>query len=264
MENDLVSIYENSYLRGGIIEEKAVVEQDADAKPTFKKTVKKSKSSMKKPKSPMKKSKNDDIGGITYDSVNKENLFDKILREMDEMGGSVGEVGDTENVYDPDDDSQFAGEGDEEMISLEDLRNMTLAEIAELLQGEVGEYSDEDPYADETEDEDEISNESYGFLSDAGNHKGLQGTYDGKAKPQAKSTRVKDNGDADFGSQDTGYDPDDTEGSEGEHNGMQGTYDGKARPQPKSPRVKDNGDADFKHNKTGYKISSGKKEKNYF
>jgi hypothetical protein len=256
MENDLVSIYENSYLRGGIIEEKAVVEQDededADAKPTFKKTVKKSKSSMKKSKN--------DIGGITYDSVNKENLFDKILREMDEMGGSAGEVGDTEDVYDP--DSQFAGEGDEEMISLSELRNMTLAEIAELLQGEVGEYSDEDPYADETEDE--IPTESYGFLSDAGNHKGLQGTYDGKAKPQSKSTRVKDNGDADFGSQDTGYDPDDTEGSEGEHNGMQGTYDGKARPQPKSPRVKDNGDADFKHNTTDYKLSSVKKEKNYF
>jgi hypothetical protein len=249
MENDLVSIYENSYLRGGnIIEEKAVVEQDededTDVKPTFKKTAKKSKKSMKNKKN---------IGGITYDSVNRsENAFDRILREMDEMGS----IGDTEDVYDA--DSEFAGEGDDEMISLSELRSMTLGEIAELLQNEVGEYEDDDAF------EDEIPTESYGFISDAGNYKGVQGTYDGKAKPQSKSTRVKNNGDADFNAQDTGYDPDDTQGSEGDHNGMQGTYDGKARPQPKSSRVKDNGDIDLKHNKTGYKISTGKKEKNYF
>jgi hypothetical protein len=250
MENDLVSIYENSYLRGNVVQEKAVVEQDDDEdtgdKPTFrKKTAKKSKNSMKKSK--------DNIGGITYDSVNNENLFDKIFREMDEMGGSIG---DTEDVYDA--DSEFEDEGDDEMISLSELRNMTLGEIVELLQGGDEEYVDDETF------EDDIPTESYGFVGGEGNYKGDQGTYDGKAKAQPKSTRVKDNGDAKFDDQDTGYDPDDTEGSEGAHKGAQGTYDGKAKAQAKSSHVKGNGDADFGKTKTGYKTSSGKKEKNYF
>ena len=68
----------------------------------------------------------------------------------------------------------------------------------------------------------------------------------------------------DFGDADTGYDPDDTEGSEGSYHGDQGDYDGKAKKQAPSSHVKANGDADFSKANTGIKTSSGKKPKNYF
>ena len=273
MENELVSIYENNYLQRNVVEEKkshkpAAEEGDAPKKGKF-----------KSKKKFMKKSK-DNIGAITYDSVKREdNIFDQILREMDEFSGGAGAGvdagGGDDNIFDAGGDD-FGGEeeggGDEQSFTLSELKNMTLSELADLIGGVAGDEEDEfggdDEFGFEDEgidDGDEIPQESYGFTGGEGNEKGDQGNYDGKAKRQPKSNHVKDNGDANIGkSQDTGYDPDDTEGSEGAEHGAQGNYDGKAKTLPKTTHVKGNGDADFGKSKTGHKTSSGKKEKNYF
>ena len=267
MEHDLISLYESNYLNGGIVSEKndvAPVADDADededggtcAGPFQKASAKKTKKSMK----------NKNIGGITYDSHKRpENIFDKILREMNEFGGDTeSAVGSEDDVFDADgeDFTDTEDAGDDEVISLSELRGMTLGEIADLIGGgAVGAVGDEDAFVD---DEEPFEDDSIPGESVEGNYHGDQGTYDGKAKRQPATTHVKSNGDADFSKQDTGYDPDDTEGSEGSHHGAQGTYDGKAKRQPVTDHVKGNGDANFGKAKTGVKTSSGKKAKNYF
>lgn len=203
-------------------------------------------------------------GEIYGDSIKRSgDIFEQILREMDEMGGgNFADSSTDDNVFSAD-EGEFDGE--EETFTLSQLRSMTLGELANLIGGgdEEEAFDDGEEFGEE-EDEDFIPSESYGFTGGEGNYKGDQGNYDGKAKTQPKTTFVKGNGDADFGDQDTGYDPDDTEGSEGSEHGAQGNYDGKAKTQPKTNHVKGNGDADFGKAKTGMKTSSGKKPKNYF
>jgi hypothetical protein len=144
---------------------------------------------------------------------------------------------------------------------------MTLGELADLLGGDEDEgFEDEDGFDDGFDDidgGDDIPLESYGQTGGGANH-GAQGNYSGKAGRQPATSHVKGNGDADFSKQDTGYDPEDTEGSEGAEHGAQGTYDGKAKRQPATSHVKGNGDANFGKQNTGYKTRRGKKEKNYF
>jgi hypothetical protein len=289
MENDLVSIYENIYLQGSIIEEKSAgkadinkngkiegweaardraikknmgghdSDEDEDEDETHEEAVKRKMKKSKKSKNSMKnKSKEPNPGEIYGDSFNRSgNIFDQILREMDEMGGgNFGSSSMDDNVFNADDQMDS---GEEETFTLSELRSMSLGELANLLAG--GDDEGED-YGEELEDG--IPSESYGFTGGEGNYKGDQGNYDGKAQRGKPTTFVKGNGDADFGDQDTGYDPDDTEGSEGSHLGDQGDYDGKAKKQAPTSHVKANGDADFGKANTGIKTSSGKKPKNYF
>lgn len=273
MENDLVSLYENNYLRGSVVEEKKELpdfikkkieerkgktedsdEEDEDEETHDEAVKRKMKKAKKKS---MKNKKEPNPGEIYGDSFTRSgNIFEQILREMDEMGGgNFGASSADDNVFNADDQMDDMG-GEEETFTLSELRSMSLGEIANLLAGGEDE--------DEGEGEDFIPSESYGFTGGEGNYKGDQGNYDGKAKKANPTTFVKGNGDADFGDQDTGYDPDDTEGSEGTHHGDQGDYDGKAKKQAPTNLVKGNGDADFGKANTGIKTSSGKKPKNYF
>lgn len=277
MENDLVSLYESNYLKTqNVVEEKKELpdfikkkiaeregkshdsDEDEDEDETHEEATKRKMKKAKKSKNSMKnKSKEPNPGEIYGDSFSRSgNIFDQILREMDEMGGgNFGSSSADDNVFNADDQLDS---GEEETFTLSELRSMSLGELANLLAG--GE--DEEEYGEEFEDE--IPSESYGFTGGEGNYKGDQGNYDGKAKKQSPTTHVKANGDAEFGDQDTGYDPDDTEGSEGSHMGDQGNYDGKAKKQAPTSHVKANGDADFGKANTGIKTSSGKKPKNYF
>ena len=260
--NDLTSIYESMYRpQGTVVTESSTVVEEAA--PKFKKKVKGKKSR----KGGMDKKT---LAAVTYDSYSFDNVFGKVLKEMEEMGGDFG--GEDDNVFDADEggfEDEFSGDG--ESISLEELRNMTLGEIVDLLAGggpedegdEFEDEGDEFGFEGDLDEGDEIPTEAYAFDGGEGNPKGAQGTYDGKARRQAKTTHVKDNGDMKF-DQDTGYDPDNVEGSEGSEHGAQGNYDGKARALPKTTHVKGNGDADFGKAKTGIKTSTGKKEKNYF
>lgn len=290
MENDLVSLYESNYLRGGLVQESAKpdyldLDKDGNKKESMKKAaqdakghdsdeedededetheeavkrkIKKAKKSKKSKKSMKNISKKPNSGEFYNDSFNRSgNIFDQILREMDEMsGGNFGASSMDDNVFNADDQMDS---GEEETFTLSELRSMSLGELANLLAG--GEDEGED-YGDEMEDG--VPTESYGFTGGEGNYKGDQGNYDGKAQRAKPTTFVKGNGDAEFGDADTGYDPEDTEGSEGSHLGDQGDYDGKAKKQAPSSHVKANGDADFSKANTGIKTSSGKKPKNYF
>lgn len=265
MENDLQTIYTNMYkpqTNSGLVKESTEFgAEDDDTEECENKKVAKAPKGKKK-----RKISKEDAGRFYLgDSYSFDNVFGKVLREMDEMGGDL-EGGD--NVFDGDaagggyeDDDMLNGGGDAEGI---------LRSIFDQLKSYFGE--DEDFGDDEDldgdfggeEDLDEVPTESYAFTGGEGNPKGAQGNYDGKARKQAKTTHVKDNGDSRFDDQDTGYDPEDVEGSEGAEHGAQGNYDGKARTQAKSTNTKPNGDSDFGKMKTGYKTSSGKKEKNYF
>jgi hypothetical protein len=286
MENDLVSIYESNYLRGNLVQENNKpdyldFDKDGDKKESMKKAlkdkahghsddededeethdeaVKRKMKNIKKTKKSMKnKSKEPNPGELYNDSFKRSgNIFDQILREMDEMnGGNFGSSSMDDNVFNA--DGQMDS-GEEETFTLSELRAMSLGDLANLLAG--GEDEGEE-YGEEMEDG--VPTESYGFTGGEGNYKGDQGNYDGKAQRAKPTTFVKANGDADFSDQDTGYDPDDTEGSEGSHMGDQGDYDGKAKKQAPSSHVKVNGDADFSKANTGIKTSSGKKPKNYF
>ena len=281
MEKDLVSIYESNYLRGNLVQESDKpdyldFDKDGDKKESMKKALKDKehgesddddedethdeavKRKMKKSKKKsMKNKKEPNPGEIYGDSFTRSgNIFEQILREMDEMGGgNFGASSADNNVFNADDQVDDMG-GEEETFTLSELRSMSLGELANLLAGGEDE--------DEGEDEDFIPSESYGFTGGEGNYKGDQGNYDGKAQRAKPTTLVKGNGDANFGDADTGYDPDDTEGSEGSHHGDQGDYDGKAKKATPSNLVKGNGDADFSKANTGIKTSSGKKPKNYF
>jgi hypothetical protein len=266
MDNDLVSIYESAYLNAGSVvqEKQEPVEDNEDegSDETPKSSEKKSFGGAKKKKKSMSKS---EIGGITYDSYKRsETVFDKILREMNEMGGGAdaGSVGDDNNVFDTD---EFAGDDDmgEESYTVSELRSMTLGELANLLAGGEDEAMDFDD--SDLSEGDEVPRESYGFTGGEGNHFGSQGNYSGKAGRQSPSNHVKANGDADFGTTETDYDPEEIDGNEeSNHKGSQGNYDGKAKRQGATTHVKANGDADFGKVKTGFNTSSGKKPKNYF
>ena len=284
MANDLVSIYESNYLRGNLVQESSKpdyldFDKDGDKKESMKKALgdknhgesddddedetheEAVKRKMKKAKKKSMKNKKEPNPGEIYGDSFKHsaNVFEQILREMDEMGGgNFGSSSVDDNVFDADDEM----EGDEETYTLSELRSMTLGELASLLTG--GEDDEDYSFGGDVGDEDSIPSESYGFTGGEGNYKGDQGNYDGKAQRAKPTTFVKGNGDADFGDQDTGYDPDDTEGSEGSEHGDQGDYDGKAKTQPKTSHVKANGDADFSKANTGIRTSSGKKNKNYF
>ena len=262
MENDLVSIYENNYLKAPVITEKKFTAEpdvdadvdgdDDDAPENCTPRSKPQKNSMKR-----RKHTKDDIGGITYDSHKRtETIFDKILREMNEMGGDAGDMGEDPNAIYDSGEEEYA---DEESIPLSQLRNMTIGDIIAMLDGG---QDEEDVFDDQGSDEpvDEIPSES----TENSVYFGSQGNYSGKNVRQPASTRVKSNGDADFSDADTGYDPEDTGGTEGAEHGAQGDYDGKAKRQPASSHVKSNGNADYKQAKTPYKTSSGKKPKNYF
>lgn len=274
MDNDLVSIYENAYLRGNVVEEKKnpfFQKEDEDTDDAPKKSFKKKGKFVAKKGKKKKSMSKAEIGGITYDSFNRsETVFDKILREMNEMGEGVTgaeSVGDDNNVFDTGDDYDL-DEG-EQSYTLSELRSMTLGEIVDLISGGEDEYETEDlgegEYEDDLSEEDDIPQESYGFTGGEGNYQGSQGTYDGKAKRQPATRFVKANGDAEFGEAETDYDPEEIDGNEeSNYKGDQGTYDGKAKRQSPTNFVKSNGDADFGKVKTGYKTSSGKKEKNYF
>lgn len=272
MENDLVSLYENNYLRGQVVEEKKELpdfikkkieeregakgdSDDSDEDETHDEAIKRKMKKAKKKS--MKNKKEPNPGEIYGDSFTRSgNIFEQILREMDEMGGgNFGASSADDNVFDAGDQMDDMG-GEEETFTLSELRSMSLGELANLLAGDNEDEGEEG--------EDFIPSESYGFTGGEGNYKGDQGNYDGKAKKANATTFVKGNGDADFGDQDTGYDPDDTEGSEGSEHGAQGNYDGKAHKGTPSNLVKGNGDADFSKANTGIKTSSGKKPKNYF
>jgi hypothetical protein len=297
MEKDLVSIYESNYLRGNLVQEKKKPDfrdfdedgdidesmkkalkdkenghsddededEDKDKKPYGEAVKRKIKNAKKSKKSMKNKSKKPNPGELYNDSFKRSgNIFDQILREMDEMdkmnGGNFGASPMGDNVFNADDQMNS---GEEESFTLSELRAMSLGEIANLLaegEDEGEEYGEE--YGEEMEDG--VPTESYGFTGGEGNYKGNQGIYNGKAQRGKPTTFVKANGDMDFGDADTGYDPDDTEGSEGSYHGDQGDYDGKAKKQAPSSHVKANGDADFSKANTGIKTSSGKKPKNYF
>lgn len=268
MDNDLTSIYENNYLRGEVVEESSVADKQilSESFENNESSVFEEARRKKKKKKSMSKKHNvtPEEAGAWYlgDSFNRpENIFDQILREMDEMGAGVDSgVGQSDNTYEAP-AGAYEGE-DEETFTLSELKSMSLAELADLIHG-----SGEDEY-EEGEDEygleegDTVPGESYGFTGGEGNHTGGKG-HNGQASKQPATTHVDKNGDAKFGEADTGYDPEDTEGSEGSHHAGEG-QDGQASKQPASNHVKSNGDADFSKAKTGYPTKSGKKDKNYF
>ena len=199
-------------------------------------------------------------GEIETESNTFDSLYSTFMEQFDEdedMGFDEG----ADDTFDFDEGDDFSDEGDDQSFTLSELRAMTLGELCDLLSD--GGYEDEDDFGGEDEFEDEIPMESYGQTG-GGAHHGANGNYSGKAGRQSPTTHVKGNGDADFSKQDTGYDPEDTEGSEGSEHGAKGDYSGKAHRQPATSHVKGNGDANFGKQNTGYRTRSGKKDKNYF
>jgi hypothetical protein len=159
MENNLVSIYENSYLRGNVVEEKKNPVKDEDSS---EETPKSSKRFKRKRKAMSKK----EIGGITYDSFDRSsNIFADILREMDEMGASVGSsVGGDDNVFSADEEDFSSDE--ERTFTASELKGMTLGELIGMLSDEGGEDEFEDDggdfdYDDDMGEGDEIPQENY-------------------------------------------------------------------------------------------------------
>jgi hypothetical protein len=197
----------------------------------------------------------------------EKNTFDSLYNtfmeqfEDDEFGG-FDEGGD--DTFDG--DTEFDDDmGDEQTFTLSELRAMSLGELSDLLssgEDDDFDFDDSDDFGGDEDFDEEIPMESYGQTG-GGAHHGANGNYSGKAGRQSPTTHVKGNGDADFSKQDTGYDPEDTEGSEGSSEG-DGDYSGKAHRQPATSHVKGNGDANFGKQNTGYRTRSGKKDKNYF
>lgn len=234
---------------------------DTDADDSAEDTPKKKKPFELFKKGKKGKSKKGGYNGSMYD---ESNTFDSLYSTFMEQFDDEGEMGFDDTNDDTFDFNDGSEEG-EDTFTLSELRAMTLGELCDLLSGDEeyeDEFESEDGF-DDMDDNDEIPLESYGQTGGGANH-GAQGNYSGKAGRQPATSHVKGNGDADFSKQDTGYDPEDTEGSEGAEHGAQGTYDGKAKRQPATSHVKGNGDANFGKQNTGYKTRSGKKEKNYF
>jgi len=228
MENDLQSIYENSYLKqmgkSQVISEKKEesVEDEEDTKtPAVKKSVKKKKKIA--------------AGELYNDSASFDSHFAKVLREFADDGefGADMDDGDGDFDFEDEDGGEVVG-GDAESV---------LRDVYETLKAFFGEGDDQ--YGDEDMG-DEVPMESVNL--------GMQKSRDGTAKVQSKSTFVKDNGDAKFDDQDTGFDPEDTEGSEGAEHGAKTARDGTAKVQPKSNLIGVDGKANVgKTQRTGYK-----------
>lgn len=236
--------------------------EDASGDEDDGKQVAKGKKKAKKKMSPK------DVGAKLYnDSTDFNSHFNRLLREFDEQGAddfdSIGDTGDAEYNFDDEDSDEQVSVSKSVIKSIIDQLNELIGE------GGVGDDDFVDDGDTVTGDEDgllddDVPLESYAFSGNGREH-GAKGNYDGKAKVQNKSTLVKDNGDAEFGKQDTHFDPEDTEGSEGAHHGDQGNYDGKANKQAKSSLVGDNGNANFGKQKVGAKIGKGTDaNKNYF
>lgn len=266
MENDLQAIYEQNYLNSGsgIISEAAkqvekpkkftAKDDDEYVAPKVPKSKKMNK--FKKAKTSVKKKTTAKEAGEMYsDSTEFSSHFKRLLKEFADDGTEF----DDQNSFDTGNDD-FESSDDEQTFTLTELRGMTLGEIMDLFNGNE-ENSDDfnDDFDDDNFSDDQVPMESY---DQGGNVRttGAQGKYDGTASRQAKSTFVKDNGDAKLDDQDTGYDPEDTEGNEGSEHGAQGEYDGKAKKQKPNTFVKDNGDVN-RSQKTGYGKPDGK---NYF
>lgn len=259
MDNDLLDIYEQHYLgTAPVINESAPsFEVEDDEAPEIVEEAKK-KSNFKKKFKKKEGGKAEFKPGMYADGTSFDNLFDKIIKE--EFGEDDAGIGDDSSFSDEDSYEFGDDEGGDEQISVS---RATLQSIMDQIQGLLGDDVGGEEEFDAQVSDDEIPQESYAFSGDGKEH-GMQGQYDGKAKKQGKSNLVKDNGDVEFGKQDTGFDPEDTEGSEGAEHGMQGQYDGKAKTQGKTNLVKDNGDIDKSKQKTSYKTGSGKKDKNLF
>ena len=249
MENtlDLVSLYESHYLNpqaSTVITEKKEVEDDGE-------------DNTGAPKVPAAKKKkkmsNEEIGATLYDSHDMSSFNSKFKQFMEEF--DMGDNAFSDEHDEGDDTFEFEGEEEtKDSYTLEELRGMTLGELADLLAG-----GEEEGEGDEGFDfggaEDAVPTESFGHEG-GGKHLGNTQTRDGKPSKQAPTTRVKGNGDADFSKQKTGFAPEDTEGSEGSYLGNTQTRDGKPSKQAPTTRVKGNGDADFGKQRTGF----GKKE----
>lgn len=256
----LDELYAENFL-GQMSPDVGLIQENGPA-PETKKT-----SKTEKPFQPFKKGKKGRSGqsdGYSGEIEAESNTFDSLYSTFMEQFDEDEDMGfneDEDMGFDEDEDTFDFDEGDDQSFTLSELRAMTLGELCDLLSD--GGYEDEDDFGSEDEFEDEISVESYGQTG-GGAHHGTNGNYSGKAGRQSPTTHVKGNGDADFSKQDTGYDPEDTEGSEGSEHGAKGDYSGKAHRQPATSHVKGNGDANFGKQNTGYRTRSGKKDKNYF
>jgi hypothetical protein len=236
MENDLVSIYEQNYLmpqNSAGNSSRVIKEEKEDYEENEEGTMPKVPAAKKK-----KKMSKEEIGATLYD---ESNCFEKALKsfmeEFDMGDNAFSDEHDADNTFSFEDGE----EGEEEAkdsYTIEELKAMTLAEIADL----IADKSDFD-----FQDDEEMPTESM--------HYGNERVRDGKPS-KSETTRVKANGDADFSKQKTGFAPEDTEGSEGSNLGNEQTRDGKPSTNAGTTRVKANGDADFSKQKTGF----GKKQ----
>ena len=193
MENDLVSLYENNYLKpqtSTVLVEKKEVEDD-DGKPAAPAAKKK------------KKISDEEIGATLYDSHDRNfnSTFQKFMEEFD-MGDNAfsdeHDGGEDDNTFEFDDTEK------KDSYTLEELKGMTLAEIADLLADVGGEGEEGGDEGFDFGGDDSVPTESYGHEG-GGKHLGNTQTRDGKPNRQAATTRVKPNGDADFSKQKTGF-----------------------------------------------------------
>ena len=261
MAKSLVELYEENYL-GVIPQHSELVQEESKKSNPFAKGEDEDEDEDTAPK---KKKSSRNKGGFKPEMhTDQTNTFNKLYStfmeqfeddmEYDEEGG--------DDTFDFEDGGEEDFGGDSVTFTLDRATAQTLIDVLQdALGGDEG-YDDmeDDGFDDE---EDDIRLESYG-QDGGGAHHGGNGNYSGKAGRQSPTTHVKGNGDADFGKQDTGYDPEDTEGSEGSEHGAQGDYSGKAKRQAPTSHVKPNGDANFGKQNTGYRTRTGKKEKNYF
>lgn len=271
-QNKIADLYEEMYSRPtkgqGVVQESVNAGSDDSDDSTAK---------FKKSRSKRKRSgRSRELDGA-IEQVNSsyefDNVFTTMLKEMEEFDSEETFGGGDDNVFDADgsgigdDDLDVAGGGDAESVlqSIYDqLKDYFEGGASDGFDDGLEDEGDDFDFEGDLDEGDDIPEESYGFNGGEGNPKGAQGNYDGRARKQAKSTHVKDNGDVKFDQQKTGYDPEPTGDGEASEHGAQGNYDGKARTQGKTNLVKGNGDADFGKAKTGMKTSTGKDGKKYF
>jgi len=252
MENnlDLVNIYENHYLKpqssAVIVEKKEEAKEDETTDAAAAPTV----SATKKKKKPF------DAGACYNEKNSFDNLFNTFMEEFDSGENSFDDDSSDDSFeFDAGEDDGMGGD-DDQTFTLSELKSMTLQEICDLLSGA---GTSDDGMGDDfsfDDGDDSVPTESYGQMGN-GKHLGNTQTRDGKPSKQAATTRVKGNGDADFSKNETGFAPEDTEGSEGGHHGNTQTRDGKPSKQPSTSHVNSNGNAKVgQSQRTGY----GKKE----
>ena len=245
MKQDLTSIYEQNYLKpqfaSQVIQEtKGEETEEEDTAPT-------PKVAGKKKKKPF------DAGACYAEKRSFNQMFETFMEEFESGDNAFDDTG-VDDSFDFDDNT----DGEEQSFTVSELKGMTLGEIVDLLSGDAIEDNDVggDEFSFDGGEDDDIPTESYGQMGD-GKHLGNSDTRDGKPKKQPASTRVKANGDADFSKQETGFAPEDTEGSEGSHLGNTDTRDGKPKKQAPSTHVNSNGTAKVgQSQRTGH----GKKE----